>query len=246
MWWCLWLLRENPGAAVPHKFCRNTRNTTNDSFRNVAMSNKAIDWANALPLNRNLKSLLRALAHYHNGKDGRCFPKQETLADDTSQSVDTVQRQLKILESVGLITRERGEPAYRGNRTTRTSDKYTLHFHMIPEDIPLEYVVERGTSRATAYRRRTSERPTPQQGAVYIDERKSLERKESVPDEYNNSQTTDSLIGNGISPTIGSPTILSLSPRPSAIAMTCPRRPWTLPTVAGAKSSRSLASRLQP
>jgi DNA-binding transcriptional MocR family regulator len=238
------------------------------------MSNKAIDWANALPLNRNLKSLLRALAHYHNGKDGRCFPKQETLADDTSQSVDTVQRQLKILESVGLITRERGEPAYRGNRTTRTSDKYTLHFHMIPEDIPLEYVVERGTSRATAYRRRTSERPTPQdetqaigptpqnetppdlhrkvrrptpqQGAVYIDERKSLERKESVPDEYNNSQTTDSLIGNGISPTIGSPTILSLSPRPSAIAMTCPRRPWTLPTVAGAKSSRSLASRLQP
>jgi DNA-binding transcriptional MocR family regulator len=58
------------------------------------------------------KVLLLALANYADDK-GVCWPSQETLARDTEQSVDTVQRQLDVLEKRQLLQRER-MPKRRG------------------------------------------------------------------------------------------------------------------------------------
>ena len=58
------------------------------------------------------KVLLLALANYAD-ETGVCWPSQETLARDTEQSVDTVQRQLDVLEKLKLIQRER-MPKRRG------------------------------------------------------------------------------------------------------------------------------------
>ena len=58
------------------------------------------------------KLLLLALANYAD-KNGVCWPSQETLARDTEQSVDTVQRQLNVLEKLKHIQRER-MPKRRG------------------------------------------------------------------------------------------------------------------------------------
>lgn len=52
------------------------------------------------------KVLLLALANYADEK-GVCWPSQATLARDTEQSVDTVQRQLKKLQDLRMIDRER-------------------------------------------------------------------------------------------------------------------------------------------
>lgn len=48
------------------------------------------------------KALLLVLANYADDQ-GICWPSQETLAKDTEQSVDTVQRQLRKLAELGLI-----------------------------------------------------------------------------------------------------------------------------------------------
>jgi hypothetical protein len=58
------------------------------------------------------KLLLLALANYAD-KNGVCWPSQETLARDTEQSVDTVRRQLNVLEKLKHIQRER-MPKRRG------------------------------------------------------------------------------------------------------------------------------------
>jgi hypothetical protein len=48
--------------------------------------------------------LLFVLANYAD-EFGRCWPSQETLSRGSDQSIDTVQRQLKKLEALGLISR---------------------------------------------------------------------------------------------------------------------------------------------
>lgn len=48
------------------------------------------------------KLLLLTLANYAD-EDGCCWPSQETLKNDTEQSVDTIQRQLKKLVARGLV-----------------------------------------------------------------------------------------------------------------------------------------------
>ncbi|SHH41080.1 helix-turn-helix domain-containing protein [Bradyrhizobium erythrophlei] len=58
------------------------------------------------------KLLLLALANYAD-EDGICWPSQATLARDTEQSVDTVQRQIVVLEELTLLKRER-MPKRRG------------------------------------------------------------------------------------------------------------------------------------
>jgi hypothetical protein len=58
------------------------------------------------------KVLLLALANYAD-EYGLCWPSQETLARNTEQSVDTVQRQLKKLLVLGVLDRER-MPKRRG------------------------------------------------------------------------------------------------------------------------------------
>jgi hypothetical protein len=77
------------------------------------MSWQAIDWAIRQTTGKaGRKLLLLALASYAD-KDGICWPSQETLARDTEQSVDTVQRELPMLEKRKLLQRER-MPKRRG------------------------------------------------------------------------------------------------------------------------------------
>jgi hypothetical protein len=77
------------------------------------MSWQAIDWAIRQTTGKaGRKLLLLALASYAD-KDGICWPSQETLARDTEQSVDTVQRELPMLEKRKLLRRER-MPKRRG------------------------------------------------------------------------------------------------------------------------------------
>jgi DNA-binding transcriptional MocR family regulator len=48
------------------------------------------------------KLTLLAVANYADER-GRCWPSHRRLADDTEQSVDTVQRHLKALAAAGLV-----------------------------------------------------------------------------------------------------------------------------------------------
>jgi DNA-binding transcriptional MocR family regulator len=73
------------------------------------------------------KILLLALANYAD-KNGVCWPSQETLARDTEQSVDTVQRQLDVLEKLKYIQRER-MPKRRGQWQ---GHRYKLHLQADP------------------------------------------------------------------------------------------------------------------
>lgn len=63
------------------------------------------------------KLTLLALANYADAA-GMCWPTQETLAVDTEQSVDTVQRRLKQLATQGLIRIEKRKGS-RGQWTRR-------------------------------------------------------------------------------------------------------------------------------
>lgn len=58
------------------------------------------------------KLTLLALANYAD-EHGICWPTQETLATDTEQSIDTVQRRIKALVGLGLVRVER-RPKGRG------------------------------------------------------------------------------------------------------------------------------------
>ncbi|UPJ27077.1 helix-turn-helix domain-containing protein [Bradyrhizobium sp. CW1] len=64
------------------------------------------------------KLTLLALANYADDK-GICWPTQETLANDTEQSIDTVQRRIKSLVNLGLVhveTRPGGRGRWDGRR----------------------------------------------------------------------------------------------------------------------------------
>src|ERR1700680_2933608 len=77
------------------------------------MSWEAVAWAIRQPTGAaRRKLLLLVLANYAD-KNGICWPSQETLARDSEQSVDTVQRQLDVLEEQKQIHRER-MPKRRG------------------------------------------------------------------------------------------------------------------------------------
>lgn len=67
------------------------------------MSVQAVTWALAQKTGSpSAKAVLLALANYA-GAAGESFPRQERLADETEQSVDSVQRRLKELVALGLI-----------------------------------------------------------------------------------------------------------------------------------------------
>lgn len=67
------------------------------------------------------KATLLVLANYSDERLS-CYPGQETIADETEQSVRTVRRQLERLEALGLIKREKRYD----DRGKRTSDRYFL------------------------------------------------------------------------------------------------------------------------
>lgn len=68
------------------------------------MSVRAMTWAFDVELDSpSAKLVLLALAD-HADEFGKCWPSQETLARKTSQSIDSVQRRLKELVSLGFLT----------------------------------------------------------------------------------------------------------------------------------------------
>jgi helix-turn-helix protein len=95
------------------------------------MSWEAIAWAIRQPTGAaRRKLLLLVLANYAD-KNGVCWPSQETLARDSEQSVDTVQRQLDVLEKQKRIYRER-MPKRRGQWQGHRY-KLPLQDHLAPK-----------------------------------------------------------------------------------------------------------------
>lgn len=86
------------------------------------MSVQAITWALKQKTGSpSAKAILLALANYA-GSDGDCYPSQERLSDDTEQSVDSVQRRLRELETAGFIYRQHRQ----GKRGWRRSDEFVI------------------------------------------------------------------------------------------------------------------------
>ncbi len=91
------------------------------------MSHQATNWAIKV---RGLKPAAKIglwhLADYYNPEHG-CFPSQGRLADDCEMSRASINVQLKILEDVGVIKREkRIDPISKHQKTTF----YVLNFHV--------------------------------------------------------------------------------------------------------------------
>jgi hypothetical protein len=87
------------------------------------MSWTAISWAKQVQAGGpGPKAVLLCLADRADEEDS-CFPSQELLAQETEQSVRTVQRQLADLETKGLIKRVHRA---RSDGNGRTSDRYFL------------------------------------------------------------------------------------------------------------------------
>ena len=70
------------------------------------MSVQAISWALSVEAGSpSAKCTLLCIANYAD-EHGRCWPAQSTIAKQSEQSVDTVQRRIKDLEAAGLLTRQ--------------------------------------------------------------------------------------------------------------------------------------------
>jgi hypothetical protein len=92
------------------------------------------------PVTRAFMDVLRALLYsFHNGKDGRCFPSYERIAEAANCCRATVYEAIRALESAGVLTwvnrltkirvPERdlfGRMAYRW-QVIRTSNSYRFH-----------------------------------------------------------------------------------------------------------------------
>lgn len=89
------------------------------------MSVQAITWALAQTTGSpGSKAVLICLSNYADG-EGRCFPGQRRLAENTEMGERTVRRHLADLEAAGLIGRTH---RYRDDGS-RTSDEYQLAFN---------------------------------------------------------------------------------------------------------------------
>ncbi len=87
------------------------------------MSVQAMSWAFAVRgISPSEKLVLLSLANYAN-KDAQCWPKQDTIAEETELSSRTVWNALKQLTEAGIIVRE----SRKRSDGTRTSDMFTLN-----------------------------------------------------------------------------------------------------------------------
>lgn len=92
------------------------------------MSVQALTWAFGVRgLSPSEKLVLLSLANYAN-KENRCWPKQDSIAEETELSSRTVWTALKGLSDKGLIERE----ARKRSDGTRTTDVFTLNFDAEP------------------------------------------------------------------------------------------------------------------
>jgi SOS-response transcriptional repressor LexA len=109
------------------------------------MSVRAIDWALRVNAGRTgPKCVLLTLASYADEK-GICWPSQSTIARQTEQSVDSVQRHLKTLEERGLLVRRRRQNG-PGSRGGRQSDVFVLAMKDEPQSAVLPQAVDRSVS----------------------------------------------------------------------------------------------------
>jgi DNA-binding transcriptional MocR family regulator len=77
------------------------------------------------------------------GQDGRCDPSHQTLADDSGESVSTVQRALKALLACGMVSWMR-RLVRDGWRASQTSNAYLLTLGETPEIPALHCDVQTG------------------------------------------------------------------------------------------------------
>jgi len=89
------------------------------------MSYKATAWAYGLPITGSKKSVLIALADMADER-ATCFPGHERLASMIGRSKSTIERAMKDLESLGLLSREKRHDS----RGWRTSDRYQLNLNV--------------------------------------------------------------------------------------------------------------------
>jgi DNA-binding transcriptional MocR family regulator len=94
------------------------------------MSVQAISWALSVKTGSpSAKAVLLAIANYADA-NGRCWPSQRRIADETEQSIDSVQRRLRDLEKGGFIARERRDRGDGG----RASDWIILRMPSLAAD----------------------------------------------------------------------------------------------------------------
>ena len=104
------------------------------------MSVQAITWALSIDTGSpSAKCTLLCLANYADDR-GRCWPAQATIAKQSEQSVDTIQRRLRDLEERRLLTREE-RPDQNGKRGGRyfyqllmEQPAQTLDIETIPQE----------------------------------------------------------------------------------------------------------------
>lgn len=90
------------------------------------MSWHAVSWAKAQRTGSpSAKVTLLVLAEYCNA-DGECWPSRETIAEDTEQSVDTVDRRLRELEAAGFIIKVK-----RRSGSYQATSVYRLNFDVV-------------------------------------------------------------------------------------------------------------------
>lgn len=125
------------------------------------MSVRAISWALGAETGKpTAKLVLLALANYADD-DGICWPSQARIARETEQSVDSIQRRLRDLESAGLIERQRRNGRYGA----RITDRYHLRMGPGPQSADSGH----GSGKKCSLSRRANE-PKPQLCGLDIDE----------------------------------------------------------------------------
>lgn len=114
------------------------------------MSVEAIAWALKIKAGSpSAKVVLLCLANYADRK-GRCWPSQASLAVQTEQSVDTVQRRLAELEDLGILTK-----VQREGQNGRSGGKY-FYLLSIPIDAEDEEIDETTTPQYAAWSNSTT------------------------------------------------------------------------------------------
>ncbi|WP_298967704.1 helix-turn-helix domain-containing protein [uncultured Methylobacterium sp.] len=111
------------------------------------MSFQALAWARSVKTGSpTLKAVLRAIAEYAD-MDGKAWPSQARLAEDTEFTVRGVRKAIVALEDLGLIFREE----QRRKDGTQSTDIITLNFAWVDrrnEVPPDAEQAERGSSQA--------------------------------------------------------------------------------------------------
>ena len=105
------------------------------------MSFQASKWAaDQKAGNPSAKSVLYALANYADF-NGKVFASQQRLADDTEQSVDSVQRRMKELERRGLIYRTPQTRLEKGRAAGSWSVSFTV---LLMDELCISFALKHG------------------------------------------------------------------------------------------------------